>query len=107
MLRFLASIVVWVIIGGVTVVSIAATALMWYSYAISQGKTANQIDRIEELTTALSSHEDILTFAIIVTVFSFFMLCFAIAGVKRAKLAAKLFAEAGKVWFLDPNTVNY
>ena len=79
--------------------SIAATVLMWYSYAVGQGNAQipSDVAVIEDITATLSTHEDIFTFSIVVTVFSLFMICFAIAAVKRAKLAAKLFAEAGKV----------
>ena len=58
--------------------------------------TVEGIAELEELVTPLSSHDDILYFAIGVTIFSFLMICFAIAAVSRAKLAAALFAEAGK-----------
>jgi len=72
---------------------------MWYSYAVGQGNAQipSDVAVIEDITSTLSTHEDIFTFSIVVTVFSLFMICFAIAAVKRAKLAAKLFAEAGKV----------
>jgi len=96
LLRFLASILVWIVIGGMTLCSLAGTALMWYAYAVSEG-TVEGIAELEELVTPLSSHDDILYFAIGVTIFSFLMICFAIAAVSRAKLAAALFAEAGKV----------
>ena len=35
LLRFLASILVWIVIGGMTLCSLAGTALMWYAYAVS------------------------------------------------------------------------
>ena len=72
---------------------------MWYSYAVGQGtaEMPTDIAVIEDLTSTLSTHEDIFTFSIVVTVFSLFMICFAIAAIKRARLAARLFAEAGKV----------
>lgn len=69
---------------------------MWYSYAISEGAT-NPIDELEELVTPLSTHKDILYFSIGVTIFAVLMIVFSIAAISRARLAAALFAEAGKV----------
>ena len=96
LLRFLASIMVWVVIGGVTICSLAGTALMWYAYAVSEGATEG-IEQLQELVNPLSTHDDILYFAIAVSVFSVLMIAFACAAINRARLAAALFAEAGKV----------
>jgi len=97
MLRYLASIVVWIIIFGTIAISLLATGLMWYCYLIGSGQVTNQIDQLEELTATLSSHEDILWFSIGVSIFTLFMISFALAAISRAKLAAELFAQAGKV----------
>ena len=97
MLRYLASIVVWIIIFGTIAISLLATGLMWYCYLIGSGQVTNQIEELEELTATLSSHEDILWFSIGVSIFTLFMISFALAAISRAKLAAELFAQAGKV----------
>ena len=60
-------------------------------------KVTNQIDQLEQITATLSSHDDILWFSVGVTIFTVFMLCFSIAAISRAKLAAELFAQAGNV----------
>ena len=40
LLRFLASILVWIVIGGMSLCSLLGTALMWYAYAVS-GKASD------------------------------------------------------------------
>merc|ERR1711935_512783 len=97
LLRYLASMVVWVIIFGAIGVSLLATGLMWYCYLVGEGTVTNQIDQLADITATLSTHDDILWFSIFTMVLSIFLLCFSIAAISRAKLAAELFSQAGNV----------
>merc|ERR1711935_1320669 len=97
LLRYLASMVVWVIIFGAIGVSLLATGLMWYCYLVGEGTVTNQIDQLADITATLSTHDDILWFSIFTTVLSIFLLCFSVAAISRAKLAAELFSQAGNV----------
>ncbi|XP_039264968.2 choline transporter-like protein 1 [Styela clava] len=91
LIRYVASIVVYIILVLVCVASIGGTVLLWWTYASPQG--------IEELNIKLNeanNSQAFLWYAIAATVLTVFLLLLILVMRKRVAITVDLFYEAGK-----------
>jgi len=97
MIRYLASVIVWVIVVLAVIGSIVGTAFLWWTYAdIKRGLDAKKNLDIPLLSVDISNETAFLVFAIIATVLTVILLLVLLVMRKRISLVVTLFHEAGK-----------
>ncbi|XP_025829941.1 choline transporter-like protein 1 [Agrilus planipennis] len=96
LLRYLAGIVVWLVLVIVALGSIAGTAYIWIIWKNSKEETDNNIDT--SILAQLDIHKTVgyLTFAIIATIITVCILLVILVMRKRIDLVIQLFKESGK-----------
>jgi len=95
MIRFMASIVVYVINILVVVAAIAGTGLMWWTYIAAEYNLSLKPFDVTFITE-IDNKETFLWYSIAATVLSFVLICLVICMRKRVALTVDLFYEAGK-----------
>ncbi|XP_074643007.1 choline transporter-like protein 1 isoform X2 [Tubulanus polymorphus] len=96
-IRFLAQIIVWVIIALSVIGSIAGTAVLWVMFAHYKNKLDEDTHmQIPLLDVQISNEKAFLTFAIIATILTVILLLILLVMRKRVALTVALFKEAGK-----------
>ncbi|XP_046365305.1 choline transporter-like protein 1 [Haliotis rufescens] len=97
LIRFFASVIVWLILGVVIIASLAGTAFLWWTYASVKNKLDNDFKlKIPLLDVEISSENTFLTFSIIASVLTVILLLVILVMRKRISLVVALFHEAGK-----------
>ncbi|KAK3090735.1 hypothetical protein FSP39_014173, partial [Pinctada imbricata] len=96
LIRFMASIIVWIIIAISVIASIAGTAALWWTYIDKR----NEIDQKEAtkfplLNVEINSEQSFLVYSIIATVLTVLLLLVLLIMRKRIGLMVALFHEAG------------
>jgi solute carrier family 44 protein 1 (choline transporter-like protein) len=96
-IRYLASVVVWIIVVLAAVGSIAGTAFLWWTYYDTKtGLDADENLDIPLLSVDISNEKAFLVFSIIATVLTVILLLILLVMRTRIALTVALFHEAGK-----------
>ncbi|XP_013403885.1 choline transporter-like protein 1 isoform X5 [Lingula anatina] len=97
LIRFIASVVVWVILALAIIGSLAGTGFLWWTYVEKKNsmdmKTANEIPFLQ---IEIDSENAFLAYSIIATILTVILLLVILVLRKRIALAVALFNEAGK-----------
>ncbi|XP_070562725.1 choline transporter-like protein 1 isoform X3 [Ptychodera flava] len=95
LIRFLAAIIVWLILALAAGGSIVATVVLWWNYA----KRKSALDKVpeeERLDSQRSNVQAFLIYSIIATVFTVILLLIILVMRKRISFTIELFHQAGK-----------
>ncbi|XP_041356726.1 choline transporter-like protein 1 [Gigantopelta aegis] len=96
LIRFMASVIVWIIVAFTIIASIAGTAFLWWTYAGLKQKLDSETKlKIPLLAVDISSESAFLTFSIIATILTVILLLILLIMRKRFALVVALFHEAG------------
>jgi len=99
-IRFLASVVVWIIVALAALGSIAGTGVLWYEwYKIKEGissKNADENIEVPVFSIDISNKDAFLGFAICASCFTILLLLVLFVMRKRIALVVTLFHETGK-----------
>lgn len=96
LIKFLASIIVWVILAIAIVASLAGTGFLWWTYADIKSDINNDIKhKIPLLDIVVKAETAFLVYSIIATVLTAILLLIILVMRKRIGLVVALFYEAG------------
>ncbi|KAK3591236.1 hypothetical protein CHS0354_010601 [Potamilus streckersoni] len=96
-IRFLASVIVWVILAVAIVASIVGTGFLWWSYADTKNKLDHDdATKIPLLDVEINSERAFLVYSIIATILTIILLLVILVLRKRIALVVALFYEAGR-----------
>lgn len=97
LIRFLASIIVWVILAVAIVASIVVTGFLWWTYVDIKNKlNRDEAINLPLLDVEINSERAFLIYSIIATVLTVILLLVVLIMRKRIALVVALFYEAGK-----------
>ncbi|XP_064607451.1 choline transporter-like protein 1 [Liolophura sinensis] len=95
-LRFLASVIVWAILGIAVLASVVGTAFLWWMYASPSKTVQDSSQNIILLDVDIYSQKAFLAYSIIATILTVILLLVIFVLRKRIALTVALFHEAGK-----------
>ncbi|KAH3695270.1 choline transporter-like protein 1 isoform X1 [Dreissena polymorpha] len=97
LIRFLAAVIVWIILAVAILGSIAGTAFLWWTYVDVRNKVQkDEAINMPLLDVELNSERAFLVYSIVATVLTVILLLIILVMRKRIGLVVALFKEAGK-----------
>ncbi|KAK7508117.1 hypothetical protein BaRGS_00000356, partial [Batillaria attramentaria] len=96
LIRFVAAVIVWIIVAAVVGASLVGTAFLWWTY-VGFKKTLDKQEQLELplLEVDINSEQAFLIFAVIASALTLILLLVLLAMRKRISLVVALFHEAG------------
>ncbi|KAL8598964.1 hypothetical protein ACOMHN_006774 [Nucella lapillus] len=96
-IRFLAPVIVWIIVAAVVIASMVATAFLWWTYIGFKSTLDKQEDlSVPLLEVDINSEIAFLIFSVVASSLTFLLLLVLVANRRQVTLVTALFREAGR-----------